>query len=1235
MLRCLAGLSFAILLVAAAAAFARPDDGPADRGPVVQGPLVRGTVLTWETPPEASEEDAEDDPEKDAAADPSGPASFDAPDEPYRVAGARVILAPLVGRWATGDLLLRGESLPPAAAETFTDEDGAFELRAPRRGMWRLRVEAPGFVPRETRLVPLVRDVELDPVVIRHDTGVELIVRDVRERPVAGAAVVVHREVEPPPSGSVLPEPWWQGAPELAFTGDDGRVRLRAHAGEVLGVQIVAPGFPQATLRLGRDRTDPGAAPPLVELPAGRERLLTAVDRRGERLADALVWLGGRAHPVGRTDENGEARVLLPRHAGLRLAVATEAGHAGSFRVSGLGADARVRVPLDDPRRVRGRVVDSLEQSGVGSALVWSWYSPGRATESDADGWFELAGVDPRGPLAAVREGYLPAVAEHGEDTREAPVLVLRPVGSLSGVVVDENGDPLSGVVVARSRSGIGLAASPVAETGDDGSFVVPELAAGAQIDFHFRRADRPTIHRRLAPLEAGEHRRGLVFEMSRGLAAFGRVVDVDEAPVAGAEVFLLPSLYGNRGPDSHEARFARTDSTGTWRIRGLAPDLYDLGVRTEGYAAARVPGLELGSEADGKGDRQTESAETDLGTVVLVPGVELHGRVETGRGEPLDGAEVHLAGGERPSFWVGSGSRTLEADRPMLEFGALQAVTGEDGEFVLRGLAEGSVVQLVATRPGYLQTRTGDVEVPADEPVKVVLSEAATLYGHVSDESGWPVEDSRVVLYSRGAGGTSRGGPVRTDEQGDFVLGGVPPGTARLEVSAPRRPVQHEPVDVLPPSRGPTRVDVVLSAPGGEIDGLLLGPEGEGVPGARVVLGGDGTHLPRSTKSDAEGRFRFEAVHPGIRDLLVSHPGYAERSTTVRVDGAAAVTLELERGFSLRGRVVDAAGRPLAGARVVSSPAQGARSALSSQTTYTRSRSGGAFLLEHLPAGTYRLKAELEGYLDAVVEPVEIHAPVDDFVLEMQPGAVVRGRVEGVDFDDLGSVRVRIWKTDLRPAGLDHEGRFEIGGVPPGTWEVTALHGSDGRDVSQTIRVEEGIDPAPVVLRFAEGFELRGRVLLDGRPAADRTVLLTSTERDENGRPLRRTSVRTRHDGRFAFHGVEPGTYRVALIGRGGSVAEQEVLVEHDADILFEPVLGRVEGRVTDPFGHPLGGVVVVLQGPAHLQTESGGDGRFELEDVPLGEWTVATFFRDAGREHGSVVVTEGASAKLELVVE
>ncbi len=116
--------------------------------------------------------------------------------------------------------------------------------------------------------------------------------------------------------------------------------------------------------------------------------------------------------------------------------------------------------------------------------------------------------------------------------------------------------------------------------------------------------------------------------------------------------------------------------------------------------------------------------------------------------------------------------------------------------------------------------------------------------------------------------------------------------------------------------------------------------------------------HLPRARcRTDAEGRFRLLGVEPGDNVLVVRAKGYAnggKARVPVRVDRVRRLgKIRMRRGNSIRGVVLDAAGKPVGGAelRAAFRPAIGLTGILFADET-VRADSQGQFEVPDLPRG-------------------------------------------------------------------------------------------------------------------------------------------------------------------------------------------------------------------------------------------------------------------------------------------
>lgn len=153
-----------------------------------------------------------------------------------------------------------------------------------------------------------------------------------------------------------------------------------------------------------------------------------------------------------------------------------------------------------------------------------------------------------------------------------------------------------------------------------------------------------------------------------------------------------------------------------------------------------------------------------------LEPAAHLAGRVVDGEGRGLAGATARAAPEGNPfSHRSRRGSGT--------------ARTESDGRFRVAGLGHGDVVEVHASREGFVPERARGIRIPAEEDVTLVLEPAATVSGRVVSPDGVPVEGARVAITIVESDGATFGRSMASD--GAFHLGPLEVGAYDLRVES------------------------------------------------------------------------------------------------------------------------------------------------------------------------------------------------------------------------------------------------------------------------------------------------------------------------------------------------------------------------------------------------------------------------------------------------------------------
>ncbi len=584
----------------------------------------------------------------------------------------------------------------------------------------------------------------------------------------------------------------------------------------------------------------------------------------------------------------------------------------------------------------------------------------------------------------------------------------------------------------------------------------------------------------------------------------------------------------------------AATDDDGFLEFDRVPPGSYSVGV-TGGSTRLRV--------------RSGEVTEAEL---ELERFVRVRVRVIDPAGAPVAGALVFHSYRDEPQAELG------ETDAAgYLESAVLSAIPAKVGARV-RGFAAQSTN--LHGQPGSLveaEIRFGP--------------RGGAIRGVVHTHGGAPAKDARVVVglpsaqvdhRDRTASATNAF-ETRTNEDGEFDLFGLTPGTVRLSVDH-RTHAPWSNLATIPTGRAH---DLTVDLQRGvTVSGTVRNEAGEPMAKQQVALRVfRGQEIAeRTAESDAKGNYTLRALPAGHVRLQAGRPG-GDLLTWHTIEAAPGDELRWdpvlgESNSRMRGTLLDIAGTPIRNAFVVPFRADQERSGWSAKTGLFRTDENGAFdvspgfdhndrlydlefhLEEQNPEGGWPETPPIHVVTNVApgTDGIEVRVPDADM-----PSAWIRGRL----IDMPGSGWLELLDEDNGRQVVHHKnGKFEVGPLPPRKFTLrlrgrrligtVELSPREVREFEWTYtRTENSRDPGAKRVR---------RTFFVPAPAGPRTSVDVRAV-DARGETVAEAEARARGSaGLRATLELPAGSFRVVATDRTGREGEVEILVRLDQSAAY-----------------------------------------------------------------------------------
>jgi protocatechuate 3,4-dioxygenase beta subunit len=453
----------------------------------------------------------------------------------------------------------------------------------------------------------------------------------------------------------------------------------------------------------------------------------------------------------------------------VRLVLEGGGSISGAVEFEGRGPMPNVRVAVSPAYENKGQQSGDARQS--------------RYTYTNLVGKFEVKGIG---------EGVWNVTVSHSDGKAESMKasagdsgvnLVLKPTLALAGIVLDENGQPLSNTRVGAVILGGAKETFRWSQTDGSGRFRIAHLEPGDYpLEVTPQNANRGMYYAMPSGQQTGGFKKtrtrsypagteNIVVEVEPGPRIKGRVVDPGGQPVPGAGVLAFAKpVAGNKAgrPNQKVQPTAFTNGRGEFTLKGVEEGEYEIVVVAAGYL--------IESTVATVGQERLEVRVRDGGTikgVLLLPD-----------GKPCGGQWINVQPqdpdvNKKIQYWQRNASTGWN------NVGGWQKMatsTQPDGTFEISGLFPGKYkVWLTSPRGVAPQTELDT----GSGSVTIRMQPALTIEGKIeTEEGGVPVVKNRQLYVNVQQNGRYFGGGM-ADSDGNFEVKGLPEGEVTVNVWA------------------------------------------------------------------------------------------------------------------------------------------------------------------------------------------------------------------------------------------------------------------------------------------------------------------------------------------------------------------------------------------------------------------------------------------------------------------
>lgn len=536
-----------------------------------------------------------------------------------------------------------------------------------------------------------------------------------------------------------------------------------------------------------------------------------------------------------------------------------------------------------------------------------------------------------------------------------------------------------------------------------------------------------------------------------------GEVVNKEHAPVPDVELTLSTvgtqeMMFMNDPVDHSRDITKRTDKDGKFRFTNIEPRArYSLVLVHPDYSRKEILTVPVGPQGI------FTEPQIELGK-----GTQLTGYVKDEAGNVISGATLHLDGLRY------QGSPYTAPDR-------MTVTTSPEGWYVFANVPPGNRSMTVSA-PGY-----GTLTVPSlmfqanQEPTTrdVLLKVAEMICGRVVDREGAPIPGAMLLAVGHNAIQQTTRGTATSDAKGEFCIESLMPG--QYNIIATAKGYRFERALRVASNQSNQVITGIREA---DVCGQVVDLDtGRPIPAfnvrLRLVYAGNPVSQPLpetdTPVSSANGEYCIVGVGQSSDGgyVVEAHaagyaPGFSDPFTVAPGKNVPNVVIRLGQGASLRGRVVDGTGKPVARALVTTHDnewtddafmeAVGEEYPTMATTTSARTNDKGYFVIKGLTPETYKITIAAAGFTEYAQADIAVNAGQENDVGEvrLQRGGTIKGTLFDPSGRPLAGGRIELAILDgaypvTYRAKTSQDGSYTITNILPGMYRLTGMAPGDG----------------------------------------------------------------------------------------------------------------------------------------------------------------------------------------------